>query len=267
MKHIFGLSSAFYPESSPENWREAREAGFEQIEIGMSRRETKQATIALAEKICADAQAAGMRIGSFHLPFGHPWEPSSANIGHLKLMLRDLVDTLDVAQRYGAPIAVLHASYEPIDAAERAHRLEICRDSVRFLGEEAARRGIRLAVENLPRTCLGNVADELLYITDCGKSAGICFDFNHLLQESHEDFLRKAAPYVVTTHISDYDRVDEKHWLPGLGVIDYPAAVAQLEAAGYRGQWLFELSRDKAVPGEVITAQRLMAEWQSIVKE
>jgi len=103
-----------------------------------------------------------------------------------------------------------------------------------------------LAVECLPRTCLGNTADELLIIVnEVGSGIGICFDSNHLLKEKPEEFVAKTGKKIVTVHISDYDGLDEKHWLPGTGVINWTKVVNELVKGGYDGPFMYETSKRK----------------------
>ena len=53
--------------------------------------------------------------------------------------------------------------------------------------------------------------------------------------------MKVLAPHVVTTHLSDYDGVDERHWLPGKGIVPWKTVVETLMENGYRGPFLFEL--------------------------
>ena len=56
-----------------------------------------------------------------------------------------------------------------------------------------------------------------------------------------QDFMKALATNVVTTHLSDYDGVDERHWLPGMGIVPWKDVVKTLMENGYRGPFLFEL--------------------------
>ena len=49
----------------------------------------------------------------------------------------------------------------------------------------------------------------------------VCFDSNHLLQEQGDSFILAVGDKIVTTHISDYDFVNERHLLPGELDIDW----------------------------------------------
>ena len=69
----------------------------------------------------------------------------------------------------------------------------------------------------------------------------VCFDTNHLLRETHGNFVKAVGEKIVTTHVSDYDFIDEKHWLPGEGKVDWPTLTQLLKNAGYGGVWLYEV--------------------------
>ena len=53
---------------------------------------------------------------------------------------------------------------------------------------------------------------------------------------------------IVTTHVSDYDEKNERHWLSGEGVIDWKALKDALIAVGYDGPWLYELGLSGSLP-------------------
>jgi hypothetical protein len=49
----------------------------------------------------------------------------------------------------------------------------------------------------------------------------------------------------ITLHVSDYDGVDERHWMAEEGIIDWKAVVAALRQANYQGPFLFETNKHK----------------------
>ena len=99
-----------------------------------------------------------------------------------------------------------------------------------------------IAVENLPRTCLGRNSQEMLELISAHPALRICFDTNHLLGEDPVEFVQKVGKHFITMHVSDYDFLNERHWLPGEGKLDWQALLAALEAVGYSGPWLYEVS-------------------------
>ena len=71
-----------------------------------------------------------------------------------------------------------------------------------------------LCIENLPRTCLGRDSGELMRLIADYPEVMVCFDSNHLLKEEHAHFFEAVGNRIGTIHASDYDRKDERHWLP-----------------------------------------------------
>ena len=189
------------------------------------------------------AHDAGVDVRSFHLPFytDETVDPASLDPAIRRRSAEIQLRCLDEAAAMGARFAVVHACLEPVEDADRAARLEVSRESMAALAEAGAERGIVICVENLPRSCLGNTAPELLSIVAADPRLRVCFDVNHLLLESHAEFLRAAGPLIATLHISDYDFVNERHWLPGEGKIDWIALADGLDAIGYADAFTYEL--------------------------
>ncbi len=189
------------------------------------------------------ARDCGVEIRSFHLPFytDETVDPASLDPEIRRRTAELHAHYVRVAASMGAKIAVVHACLEPVADADRAARLDASRESMAALAEVGAALGVTVCVENLPRSCLGNTAAELLSIVSCDPRLRVCFDVNHLLLESHADFLRAAGPLVATLHISDYDFVNERHWFPGEGKINWIALADGLDAIGYTDAFTYEL--------------------------
>lgn len=111
-----------------------------------------------------------------------------------------------------------------------------------------------MALELLPRTCLGQSAAELLRLledVDPG-TAGTCLDTNHLMDRvsSLPEVVRSLGPRLFALHCSDYDGVDEKHWLPMRGVINWTAFLSALSAIGFTGPLNYEATLDEQTLAE-----------------
>ena len=260
--NAIGLTSKFFNVSTPEAWAAAREAGFETAELVLPPDLSLADGIVEAGARRAHILGAGLEIRSAHLPFGDWIDVSCADRERRASAMTAQKRALAQLALWGARIAVLHASFEPISDAERAARLDIARDAIAELGEHARALGVTLAIEVLPRTCLGNCAAEMLYLTDEGRAAAVNLDFNHLLRETHREFIEATASHIVTTHVSDYDFMDEKHWAPGVGKVDWPDVVGRLIGSGYQGQLMLETYEDRAVPGTRCTPRTLMEYWK-----
>ena len=190
------------------------------------------------------ARDCGVAVRSFHLPFytDETVDPASLDPAVRRRTAALQARYVGVAASMGARIAVVHACLEPVADGDRAERLARSKESMAALAEAGAAEGVRICVENLPRSCLGNTSAELADIVACDPRLRVCFDTNHLLLESHADFLARLGPLVATLHVSDYDFVNERHWLPGEGKIDWRALADGLDAIGYADAFTYELS-------------------------
>lgn len=136
---------------------------------------------------------------------------------------------------------IVHPSGEPVRDSERQDRLDSATDFLNSLADEANKCGAVIAVEDLPRTCIGRNSEEINYILSANDKLRVCFDTNHLLGEKITDFIKNVGNKIISTHISDYDFVNERHWLPGEGDINWSEVYNALKEIGYKGIWLYEL--------------------------
>ena len=158
-----------------------------------------------------------------------------------------------LASIFGPQRLVLHPSSEPIADEEREIRLQNSANSIGRLALSAKEIGAVLCIENLPRTCLGRDSGELMRLIAAYPEVMVCFDSNHLLKEEHAHFFEAVGNRIGTIHASDYDRKDERHWLPGEGVIDWPDFLRRLQASGYKGVFMHEvLNKETATPENIV---------------
>lgn len=142
----------------------------------------------------------------------------------------------------GIKRAVIHPSVEPYRTPEiREAHMQASIEHLGIISDLCKKNGVTLAVENLPRTCLGNCSDEMLRFMQSNSDLRICFDVNHLLKEDHEQFVKKVGKYIVTTHISDYDFIDEAHLFPMQGQINWRKIQSLLESVDYEGPLMYEV--------------------------
>ena len=219
-------------------------AGVDCIEASLAGREYATCDYAA---FAANARAAGVDVRSFHLPFylapeDGPVDPASLDEDIRRRTAEIHARYVRTAASMGARLTIVHACLEQPEEPRRAERIARAKESLVALADVAESEGLTVCVEDLPRTCLGNTAEELADIVSCDGRLRVCFDVNHLLLGSHADFLRLLGPKIVATHISDYDFVNERHWFPGEGKIDWRALADGLDAIGYAGAFTYELS-------------------------
>ncbi|MWV47170.1 TIM barrel protein [Paenibacillus sp. HJL G12] len=202
-----------------------------------------------------DAQ---MELWSVHLPFTRELDISVTDPVHRRAVIEAQAELLQMAASWNVQHAVIHPSYEPIEDDEREARIAACSESLRELSSLATSMGIRLAAECLPRTCLANTSEEMLRLIADAPECGVCCDVNHLYQESPASFIRTLEGRITTIHISDFDGIDEKHWMPGEGVIDWNDVLDALADIGYNGPFLFEVI--KSEPEALVTCYKTLLE-------
>lgn len=223
-----------------KNFENYRTAGIDCLEISPREHEYDTLDINNIKKL---ADEFNIELQSFHLRFA-PFD--KYDISNTDETLR--LFAVDYHKKFikdcsavGIKIFVIHASGEPIDDSNRKQKLELSKKSLCELAEYADTFEAVIAVEDLPRTCLGNCSSELLDIISCDSRLKICFDTNHMLFEDLSSFLRSVSLKLVTTHFSDYDFIDERHWLPGEGDIDWNELMNTFDEIGYNGPVLYEL--------------------------
>lgn len=230
-------------------------AGITHMEISVNKEECQRLDYKMVEKY---SQETGVRLWSFHLPF-YPFE--EIDISN-KLICDKSVDCLSELIKKAGDIGiekyVIHASGEPIEDCDRNSRMETAKESLVKLAEVAHECGGVIAVEDLPRSCLGRNSSDISELISCDDRLMVCFDTNHLLGEDFGDFIRNVGKRIVTTHISDYDFVNERHWLPGEGKVDWQRLITELKGVGYTGPWLYEIGLN--IPGNIIRDRALCYE-------
>lgn len=187
----------------------------------------------------------GVEVRSLHLPFlpfaGN--DLSSLDVQVRRNTVESHTELIARASEIGTRVIVVHPSAEPIPAGERADRLQCAQESFAKLAENAAKYGATVAAENLPRTCIGNCTAEMRFLLEADERLRLCFDTNHLLGEKNADYIRALGKYFINMHVSDYDFVDERHWLPYEGKTDWVELVTLLEEVDYEGPFLYEVPR------------------------
>lgn len=183
----------------------------------------------------------GVALWSYHMPF-QTTDIANKDRAWRLCSLEYMCELIKQASEIGIHKFVTHASTElPDDPVRRAETLDIAKESLSQLADFAANYGSTICVEDLPRRCLGNCSEELLDILSVNDKLRVCFDTNHLLGEDILSFIKRMEDKIVTVHISDYDYIDERHWLPGEGDIPWYDLYQALLDVSYTGAWMYEI--------------------------
>ncbi len=241
-----------------ESMKDNKAEGLDYIEVTMNDVINKQPETAhlRAEKLKAEIDESGLKVWSVHMPYSRQWDISVLDEGKRAENLKFFEDMMRVAGVFGSKYYVLHPSSEPISPFEREQRLACSHESIGELAKVAKELGVTLCVENLPRTCLGRNAEEMMKLIDGYEDVGLCFDTNHLLFQDHADYLKGIGMgRIKTVHLSDYDFKDERHWIPGKGLVEWPELWKGIKENGYDGIMMFETYGE---PAELAEAREVL---------
>lgn len=236
-----GLSTAGFT-FTEENFKSLKNAGITNIEISRGWLEYDSLDFSEIKRL---ADKYGVNLWSFHLPFADPKnvDISSLNEEIRKKTVNWWCKFIEIGAKMGVKIFVAHPSSEPIseDPEIRPKNIEAAKKSLKELADYAAKFDAAIAVEDLPRTCLGRNAEEIQELISADNRLKVCLDTNHMLIDSNLNLIEKLGDKIVTLHISDYDFIDERHWLPGEGKIEWQELYNAILKSGYKGVWMYEI--------------------------
>ena len=172
---------------------------------------------------------------SMHLPFcgKYCWDSSSPDETIRKDVSERLIRLIrDHADLMG-PMVTLHAGGGSPQSEHLQRIGQVCKTIEEML-PTARELGFMINVEFLPRTCLGNSPEELLRIVSNfdEDEVGICLDVNHIMDRYKDlpEMINMLAPRIRSFHLCDYDGIDETHWIPGQGIINWPELMRHIRA-------------------------------------
>ena len=227
----------------------ARQAGFEEFDVGLSSRlllrEDWQA--ALRDMETAMAQG-GIRVRYVHSPYDYPRSGDPEDWARFSLAS---MRAIGQAAAWGADCAAIHprcfmtpeydADREYAEAVEflkpfceHAHQVGLALgiEIMRGAGASAPARIRRFATDT---DVLIRLADEL--------SSGICWDTGHAhisLQEQGKS-IRKVGKRLKMVHINDNFAEDDVHLAPFLGKVKWEETMKALKEIGYAGSMNLEV--------------------------
>jgi len=187
------------------------------------------------DQIAFWAKKHGIGLWSIHLPFSYECNIANPNKDRSDQTVERHLSILKKASEIGVRYAVIHPSGEPNEEKDRKVLLERASENLGKLCAFADGSGMIVAVEDLPRSCLGNCAKEIMFFLERNPSLRVCFDTNHLTNDDNMSFVKAVGSKIVTLHVSDYDFIDERHALPGEGKIMWQELILELKNVHYNG--------------------------------
>ena len=232
-----------------ENWQRALKASkLKRIEYSCPNQLEAAVFRRRAAVLKSLSDAGELEVASIHIPFW-PFDVCEYFAADDESVRRRVVSQIRefIELHYGelgCRNFTLHASGEPIPDAER----EILLGKVRRTLTELAGwlpEGLSINVELLPRSCIGDTPEELLALAHgLPDNIGFCLDVNHVGGRFSElpEIVKQLSGRLRAMHLSDFDGVDETHWYPGQGVIDWEKLMAAIRSLENELLLIFEIT-------------------------
>ena len=226
-------TAALFPRGAAESRRLIGGAGFSPAEL------MPQCFAEAKEGFALEAGKCGVHVASIHYPlamFSMLYNSGEGMAREARAFGSGLVK---LCKALGAEVLVVHPHEPARDRAFAPLLEEPIRRNLQILGEDCARAGVALAIENNPKGPGRSPAGLLEYIAGlgAGPAAGPMVDTTEAC-EADEDpaaFIRAVKP--IHTHLSDHVG-DLKHIPAGEGEVDWKAVRDAL--VGYSGYYTLE---------------------------
>lgn len=197
----------------------------------------------------------------------------------IEAIRRDSIARIADAMRYlgevGGRTAIVHPTGHPTPEEEpyalenRGAVMERSHRSVTELVAVAEETGVRMALENLgsrtrnPYRPLSSMAELRAFIAGFPhEHVGLCLDTGHACVSGLDpaEQARIASERLYALHLQDVDGLEDCHWVPGRGVIDWSAVGEALAAIGFDGAWTMEAMTSSTEA----TAEQVAAECKAL---
>lgn len=162
-----------------------------------------------ADQMVDLAQEQGLVIDNIHASYEHTNLLWSELPEEIEIFRCDLINSLWFCSKHEIPIVVLHITGGDHPPPITKSGLNIIKDLV----SQAEGLGITMALENTRRLDYLDV----VFSNIQSHNLGFCYDSSHdfIAGQSKGKILKKWAPLLVTTHLSDNKGTNDDHLLPG----------------------------------------------------
>jgi len=161
---------------------------------------------------------------------------ASSNPFLRKMVLNRLEKSILYAHQLDCQLWVFHpGSMDQLVRPELNWRLNL--DSVSTLCRVARKRGVEIAIENVPKSyayLISSVQDFSRFYNEFEEDIGIVFDIGHAnINRDIHDFIKKFSKEIVHIHINDNDGIRDSHLGIGYGTIDWVDVARMIKEIKY----------------------------------
>lgn len=190
----------------------------------------------------AEKEKSGILTPTVHLPHLSNFDLSALDETERKAAIENQKNILKLLLPLKPSVAVVHASAGVVPEADYDRRKDALIRSLQTFAPYCRELGVRVAVENLTQVSMVQTGADMMEVLEgaADDNVGVCFDVNHVLKEPPTKFIQTVGKHIITMHVSDNDGKEEKHFLPGDGVIDWKAVFSALQAIDYQSTMIVE---------------------------
>ena len=178
------------------------------------------------------ARENGLKVDSIHLPYrdiNGIWKRGNQPIvKHYQEALREIAAC-------GGKTCVLHVQDEWYKPQETRYGIRFFEGILRI----AEQYGLRIALENTHHT---EILEHLLHAFPV-PHLGLCYDSSHdyYHTETKGALLGRLKERLLCLHLSDTDGVEDRHWIPGTGIVDFAVIQKTLSSVSFDGAQALEV--------------------------
>lgn len=248
---------------------DVREAGFGFVDLSVDESSERRARLDWATSARLEVRGAARRqevsIGGVCLSVHRAVGPGSADPEVRAEAGRIFQRGIELCSDLGAPVlqvAGYYAYYETPDPGQRARYVE----SLARATNLAARHGVLLGIENVDGHDVTSIGRALDIVREIGSPwLQLYPDVGNLAEQQLDEAaeLRSGQGRMLALHVKDV-RVGEPRRVPlGEGVVNFPAAFAELRRQGWNGRMMIEMWNDEAPESldRCVDARRRVEEW------
>ena len=232
-----------------ENWQKRLiESGIRDLECSCKMYPASGELKEMLEKLEPFIKTGHCRIASLHLPYSWPSGESPSQPDDFSRNL--CVERLKHLIEFLAPLEIKNATLHPgrlFNGLERSEGVEIVRRTVKSLIPTVEKYGMNLNLEICPRGLIGGTPEEMEALVEgMPECVGICFDVNHADCRYAEvpEWIARLGKRIRTFHISDCDGIDECHWFPGFGILDWERIMQEINRLDHDCVLIWEIHQD-----------------------
>lgn len=196
------------------------------------------------KRLCESLAATGLTVRSLNVPsLDHNLASPMRRMREYSTAL--FMDAIDLAADLGAAdIVVVPGRMSPLFPPQPSQREAWMHESLDVLLPHAERRGVTLAIENVPFASFPDTATLGAFVRAYGsRSLGVCYDVAnaHFIGESPADGLLALRETVRLVHLSDTTRNAWRHDEIGHGDVPFPDVFEALDAIRFEGTCMLEI--------------------------